>query len=142
MKKIPGGPIIIVEDDEDDRFFITNAIQKCGMPNELKYFDNGQQAFDYLLHTTDKPFIILSDINMPIMDGIELVRKINGDDHLRKKSIPFVFLTTTDNPRHINDAYKLTVQGFFKKPDESQQLQEVIQLIMGYWTRCLLPDKE
>jgi CheY-like chemotaxis protein len=142
MKKIPGGPIIIVEDDEDDRFFITNAIRKCGMPNELKYFDNGQQAFDYLLHTTDRPFIILCDINMPIMDGIELGRKIHGDDHLRKKSIPFIFLTTTDNPRHINDAYRLTVQGFFKKPDDSQQLQEVIQQILGYWSRCLHPDKE
>ncbi|WP_207515375.1 response regulator [Longitalea luteola] len=141
MKKFPSGPILIVEDDEDDRFFITNAIRKCGIQNELKYFDNGQQALDYLMDTSDKPFIILCDINMPVMDGIELGRKINGNDYLRKKSIPFIFLTTTDNPRHIEDAYKFTVQGFFKKPDDCQQLQEIIQQIFGYWTRCLYPEK-
>ena len=134
------GPIIIIEDDEDDRVFIASAIKQCGLENELKFFDNGKPALEYLYATTDRPFLIFCDINMPVMNGLELRRRINDDVFLRRKSIPFVFLTTTDNRQHVEEAYDLTIQGFFKKPNNLEELRHVTQEIVGYWLKCLHPN--
>ena len=134
------GPILIIEDDEDDRFFIRNAIKQCGITNDYRFFDNGKQALDYLIITSEQPFLILCDINMPVMNGIQLSRTINANDYLRKKSIPFIFLTTTDSPIQVKEAYELTVQGFFKKPPSIEELTTIIKGIYIYWANCLHPN--
>lgn len=134
------GPLVIVEDDDDDQFMIQLALDKLAIPNARRFFPNGQEALDYLLTTGEQPFIILCDINMPLMNGIELRKQINANEYLKSKSIPFVYLTTAANPDVVQVAYDETVQGFFKKATSYESIKEQIGLIIAYWKSCLHPN--
>lgn len=131
------GPYVVVEDDEDDQFLIGEALKALQLPNEVRYFPNGQVALEYLKTTPEQPFLILCDVNMPLMNGLEFRQCINQDEYLRRKSIPFVFLTTSASVDDIETAYEQSVQGFFKKASRYTDLQEQIRLIVMYWQSCL-----
>jgi CheY-like chemotaxis protein len=135
------GPIIIVEDDLDDQEFITMALKSAGVKNSHTIFINGKLALDYLLVTEEKPFIIVCDINMPVMNGFELRQKINENAYLRQKSIPFIFLTTSDSHNEVVYAYELTIQGFFKKPGSLDELTNTMKEVVGYWRKCRHPNE-
>jgi CheY-like chemotaxis protein len=134
------GPIIIAEDDQDEREILLQAFKSLGVRNEIKFFDHGQQVLDYLNATTDKPFIIICDINLPVMNGLELRSAINKNDYLRRKSIPFVFLTTYTNPDSVTRAYEMTVQGFFVKENTIQTIEQSLRVILEYWKQCKHPN--
>lgn len=116
------------------------ALNKLKVPNPQRFFPNGQEALNYLLTTGDQPFLILCDINMPLMNGIELRKQMNEDEYLKKKSIPFVFLTTAANSEIVQTAYDETVQGFYKKATTYEGVKEQIGLIISYWKSCLHPN--
>jgi CheY-like chemotaxis protein len=134
------GPIIIVEDDRDDEEMLKEVFQELMIPNEIKFFRTCYSLLDYLLVTTDQPFIIISDINLPVMSGVELKKKINENEYLRKKSIPFVFLTTSSNAYAVEQAYEMMVQGYFVKPNTVNGIKEMVGLIIDYWKRCRHPN--
>lgn len=134
------GPIVLIEDDEDDQFLIEKALKAQQLPNKIRFFANGQLALDYFEKTTEQPFLILCDINMPIVNGLELRQRINESDYLREKAIPFIFLTTSSNAQSIEIAYQESVQGFYKKSSQYTGLQEQIRLIVDYWQSCLHPN--
>lgn len=134
------GPIVCIEDDDDDQHLMSVAIQELHVANELRFFTDGQAAFHYLETTTEKPFLILCDINLPLMNGIELRQQLNQNEYLRRKSIPFLFVSTAANPTLVRTAYDETVQGYFKKPDTYAGLKDQLQLILAYWSACLHPD--
>ena len=134
------GPIIIVEDDKEDREVLTEIFQELQIPNKVKFFKEGFSVLEYLRTTSDKPLIIITDINMPRMNGIELRKEINKDDYLRKKSIPFIFLSTTDGSRIIEQIYEMQVQGFFQKQHSYKAISNQIKLIIDYWTVCKHPN--
>jgi CheY-like chemotaxis protein len=133
-------PILIVEDDADDQYFIRTICDKLGVACELIFFEDGQKALSYLQNTERKTFLILCDINMPVMNGLELRRKIQEDEHLRKKSIPFIFLSTAARPKEVEEAYDLTVQGFFVKASQLSEMEKTLDLILNYWIRCKHPN--
>jgi CheY-like chemotaxis protein len=135
-----GGPILVFEDDTDDQELIGEVIASTGYKNEVIFFTNGEAAFNFLMTTLTKPFLILSDINMHIMNGLELRRKIDKIEHLRKKSIPFIFFSTTATPDAVDEAYELTVQGFFVKDHSMAKMKEDIKLILDYWSLCKHPN--
>lgn len=134
------GPIIIVEDDPEDQELMLEALAQLGVQNNVHFFTGGKQAIDFLLITTEQPFLIITDINLPQMSGLQFQRKIQEHEFLRKKSIPFIFLSTTDNPRTVEQAYDQTVQGFFKKPGSFLQLKETLKNIIDYWKCCRHPN--
>ncbi|SFB90943.1 response regulator [Spirosoma endophyticum] len=134
------GPIISIEDDEDDQYLIGQAIQRLGVVNEVIFFANGQDALHYFENTQQQPFLILCDINMPLMNGLELRQYINQSEYLRRKSIPFVFLTTAANSQLVRMAYDATVQGFYKKSPSYDGLFHQIKQIIEYWKSCLHPN--
>lgn len=134
------GPIISVEDDTDDQYLISQIIQSLELPNQLIFFSNGMTALQYLETTKEQPFLILCDINMPVMNGIELRDHINKSEFLRRKSIPFVFLTTAANAQLIRIAYDAAVQGFYKKATSYSKFQQQLKLIIEYWQNCLHPN--
>jgi CheY-like chemotaxis protein len=134
------GPILIVEDDEDDQHALTQVFQDLEVANELKFFHTCPDAYHYLETTEDKPFLIFCDINLPGMTGADLKRKINANTYLRRKSIPFVFLTTTAANSAILDAYESLAQGFFTKPNTMEPLKRMIELILSYWKISKHPD--
>jgi CheY-like chemotaxis protein len=135
------GPIISIEDDADDQFLIQSVVEELSLPNKLLFFGNGLEALLYLETTKEQPFLIICDINMPVMNGLELRARIDQNEYLRRKAIPFIFLSTADNPLVIKTAYESTIQGFFKKEDSFNDLKSRIKIIFDYWECCLHPNK-
>ncbi len=134
------GPVIVIEDDPDDQLLIDVVFRRLDYPNKIIYFPNGQEALDYLLNAKEKPFLILSDINMPKLDGFELREKLHVDAELQIKCIPYLFFSTAADQRMVVKAYSLSVQGFFIKPEVITELEKTISIIMEYWKRCAAPN--
>ena len=135
------GPIVIVEDDLDDQEMIQEAMEELGIKNKLVFFDRAIKAFDFLKSVKEQPFLILSDVNLPIQNGIEFKRQIDEDNALRHKSIPFVFYSTAVDKNSVDTAYQeLTVQGFFKKKNTYDELKSDLKLIVDYWKTCKHPN--
>src|SRR4051794_32842368 len=99
------GPVIIIEDDLDDQEFLIETFEKIDIPNKLKMFENGGDAFDYLSKTNDRPFLILSDINMPKMNGFQLREKLHTDKRLSLKTVPFIFFSSGYSKEDVLKAY-------------------------------------
>ena len=135
------GPIILIEDDQEVEEFFREVLHDLGIENKLIYFDNCIKAFDYLKSATDHPLIIISDVNLPQQNGNEFKRQIDEDPHLRAKSIPFVFFSTSTDKKSVDTAYKeMTVQGFFHKTNSFEELKRVVKLMMDYWKTCKHPN--
>ncbi|MEO5890808.1 MAG: response regulator [Ferruginibacter sp.] len=133
------GPVIIIEDDPDDQTMMREVFLQLNYDKEIIFFDDGHSAFQYLHSFRRKPFLILCDINMPLMNGFELRDKIHEDDELRVNCIPYLFLTTSMSPQVIVQAYSKSVQGFFVKPTSYEEMFDLIKSIMEYWLRSESP---
>ncbi|MCL6261061.1 response regulator [Aquiflexum sp. TKW24L] len=134
------GPIIIIEDDWDDQDILKEIFESLSYPNEVMFFNDGEEALKYLTKAKEDPFIIFSDINMPKLNGMELREQIQENEELRVKSIPFLFFSTTSEQKYIVDAYSKSVQGFFIKPNSYKEIKETIMIIMEYWSKCVAPN--
>jgi len=134
------GPVIIIEDDKDDEILLQEVFDKLGYPNKPMFFNDGQSALDYLYSTDVVPFLILSDINMPKLDGFALRKKVKIDAKIQLKCIPYLFFTTASSQKAVIDAYSLSVQGFFIKQTRMAELEKTISVIMEYWQRCASPN--
>ncbi len=134
------GPVIIIEDDADDQEILTEVFKKLNYPNQIRFFFDGQEALDHINKTDILPFLILSDINMPKLDGFELRQKLKTDAALQVKCIPYLFFSTALNQKSVIDAYSMSVQGFFVKQHSMSELEKTISVIMEYWKRCAAPN--
>ena len=139
MSMNKNGPILIIEDDEDDQLLIQMVYDKLGYPNELIFLQNGEIAIDYLNKMTKIPFIIISDVNMPRVNGIELRAMVKANAAINIKCVPYILLSTTASKNFIDDAYLLGVQGYFKKPSNSDDLQAILKHIIDYWKLSYAP---
>ena len=110
------GPIVIIEDDIDDQEILSDIFKELNYNNKLVFFGDSVQALEYLTDTDIEPFLVLSDINMPKLNGMELREKIHNNEDLRLKSIPYLFFSTSAEQKHVIDAYSRSIQGFFVKP--------------------------
>lgn len=131
--------IVIVDDDHDDQFLLKKVCENLAVPYDLLFFDDGREVLKYLRETAEKPFLIISDINMPVMNAFQLQQEIHKDEVLREKSIPFVFFSTAASPSQIREAYRLTIQGFFIKETSMSKIEETMKLIINYWEKCRHP---
>jgi CheY-like chemotaxis protein len=130
------GPIVIVEDDTDDQELYAETIKALGILNEIRFFDGGKEALDYLASTEEQPFIIISDVNMPTMSGLEFKKKILEDAYLQAKGVPFVFISTDAGRVSVRHAHALSVQGFFQKPNNLKAFTEMLRTLFSYWELC------
>ncbi len=138
----PNELIIIIEDDLDDENFLREILIELGYQNQLKFFNDGKAALSFLKTTTDKLFLIICDVNLPGMSGTDLKKKINADPHLRKKSIPFIFYTTSADKLAIEQAYEMTVQGYFVKENSIPEIKLTLKVIIDYWKHCKHPNSQ
>ncbi|WP_264537533.1 response regulator [Flavobacterium sp. N1736] len=134
------GPIIIIEDDLDDQELLNDVFLSLNYSNEIVFFSDGEQALQYLTDTLIEPFIIFSDINMPRLSGMELRNKIHENEDLRIKSIPYLFFSTSAEQSYIIDAYSKSIQGFFVKPSDYEEIKSTIHVIVEYWLKCVSPN--
>ena len=134
------GPVIVIEDDQDDQDILEAVFLKLNYPNEVLFFNDGEEALAYLNKPAVLPFIILSDINLPKLNGLDLRAKLKTDAALSIKCIPYLFFSTAVNQKTVVDAYSLSVQGFFVKQNSMEALEKTIRAIMEYWTLCAAPN--
>lgn len=130
------GPILIVDDDIDDREILVNTFRQSEVANEIVCFNNPIEAITFLQETHENPFLIISDINMPKMNGLMFRKAIIDDESLHRKRIPFIFLSTSNDGKMLDTAYKLSAHGFFQKTTDCTALKEIVAGIVFYWKQC------
>jgi CheY-like chemotaxis protein len=131
--------ILLVEDDEVDVMNVRRAFDRNKICNPLFVAGNGEEALE-LLRGGEIPRerrLVLLDLNMPRMNGIEFLRALRADDDLR--ATPVVVLTTSDDERDRVDAYNLNVAGYILKPVTFMSFVEAMAALNKYWTLVELP---
>ena len=124
--------ILVAEDDEGHAGLIRRNLERAGIVNEIKHFCNGQDILDFLFREGDGParragyaYILLLDIRMPKVDGIQVLQRVKDDPELRK--LPVIMLTTTDSPREIEHCHRLGCNSYITKPIESESFVNAIR---------------
>jgi CheY-like chemotaxis protein len=139
--------ILLVEDDPGHALLIKKNLLRAGIGYEIVVLDDGQKAVDYLLkqgaYAGDghrQPPLVLLDLNMPVLNGYQVLKIIKNDE--RTKQIPVVVLTTTDNPHEVARCYELGCNLYVTKPIEYDQFSEMIQRLSNFLAIIKTPGKE
>jgi CheY-like chemotaxis protein len=131
--------ILLVEDDKVDAMTVKRAMSDLKITNPLAHAFNGLEALEHLNNPkSESPCIILLDLNMPKMNGIEFLKVIKADQRFKK--IPVVVLTTSNAERDKTESFILSVAGYMLKPVDYKQFVDVIKDINLYWTISEIPD--
>ena len=132
-------PILLVEDDRVDMMTVRRAVKDVNIPNRVVHMLNGEKALEYLRDPDNKkPCVILLDLNMPKMNGIEFLKVVKADDTL--KQIPVIALTTSREKIDITESFNSGVAGYVVKPTDYKDFTEAIRKINQYWTSSELPN--
>jgi len=138
--------VLLVEDDDVDSENVVRAFKRNKISNPLYITENGEDALAYLRHEgkysdpkqSPRPGIILLDINMPVMNGIEFLEVVKSDDDLKR--IPVVVMTSSQEESDRIKSYNLSVAGYIIKPVGFENLVETIKNISIYWSMSELSD--
>lgn len=129
------GCVLLVEDNEDDVFLTKRAFKKKNILHELVVAKDGQMALDYLLGENGRealfPLLILLDLNLPKIDGIQVLEKIKITEALL--GIPVVVLTTSTQENDITNSYKKGANSFLRKPIDFIQFSNLLEQLTAYW---------
>src|SRR5688572_19681690 len=98
------GPILVLDDDADDHAIIKMVCSNIGICKPVSFFFEAEDLIDFLKNSKEEPFLILCDVNMPMINGFQVAQKIQQDTSLRKKAIPFIFLSTSATSTEIKKA--------------------------------------
>lgn len=123
---------MIIEDDADDQEFFREAFSSL-VPNEIKIFSDSTSVIDYFLKEDCHPFLIISDISMPKMNGFELRDAMLQEPKIMEKKIPFLYFTSAWNEFTSEEAFKRPINGFFHKPNSLEKLTEILGDVIDYW---------
>ncbi|MCP4689425.1 MAG: response regulator [Desulfobacterales bacterium] len=133
-------PVLLIEDDDVDAENVVRAFKKNKITNPLYITRNGEEALAFLRREgpyrepgiAARPGVMLLDLNMPRMNGIEFLRIVKADEDL--KSIPVVVLTTSQEEKDRLESFKLSVAGYIIKPVDFKTFVEAVEIINRYWT--------
>jgi two-component system, response regulator len=139
--------ILMVEDNPDDERLTLRAFAKNKLTNRIHVVRDGQEAIEYIFCTgryadrkiTDRPHVILLDIKLPLIDGIEVLRQVKSDE--RTKTIPVVMLTSSREERDLVETYRLGVNSYIVKPVDFEQFTESARSLGMYWLLMNRPPK-
>ena len=134
-------PVLLVEDDYVDAMTVKRALKDLNVVNPLVHTLNGEEALNHLrAESNDSPCVILLDLNMPKMNGIEFLRIIKADERL--KGTPVVILTTSRDMQDKRETFALNIAGYIVKPSDYKKFVEAIRTVNLYWTLSELPNGE
>jgi CheY-like chemotaxis protein len=137
--------VLLVEDDDNDVFITRKGFEESKLALNLRHVKNGQECMAFLRKEgqyakAPTPDLILLDLNMPVMNGREVLAEICKDEELRKLAV--VVLTTSKSERDILEMYDLRCSSYIVKPVDFSQFQRVIQQLSDYWfTVVVLPPR-
>ena len=137
--------ILIAEDDEGHATLIRKNLKRAGIHNRIVHLKDGQETLDYLFQKDNQkgrengtPILLLLDIKMPRVDGIEVLRKVKADPELRK--IPVVIITTTDDPREVERCHALGCSTYITKPIDYDKFVHAIRQLGLFLLVVEVPD--
>jgi two-component system response regulator len=132
--------ILLVEDNPNDAELAIRALKKNNLANNLVHLEDGQEALDYLYNEDNEmPKLILMDVKMPRVDGIEVLRKLKSDE--KRKVIPVVMLTSSKEDKDIIEAYNLGVNAYIVKPVDFDQFVKAVTQLGFFWMILNQPPK-
>jgi two-component system response regulator len=131
--------VLLVEDNSSDAELTLRALKKHNLANKVFHVKDGAEAIDFLFaqgaythrKVENSPKVVLLDLKLPKVDGIEVLRRIKSDD--RTKVIPVVVMTSSREDRDLNECYKLGVNGYVVKPVEFEDFARVVSQLGFYW---------
>lgn len=137
--------ILIVDDSDVDYEVTLRGLRKAGLANPIARCADGDDALDYLFQRgahagAQRPYLILLDLNMPGTDGREVLQAIKSDADLRK--IPVVVLTTSDDPRDIEQCYAIGANSYVRKPVDLDGFMEAIRRLKDYWFEVVVMPRK
>lgn len=131
-------PILLVEDDRIDAMTVKRALKELNVTNRVEHAKNGEEAIAYLEQCDhDKPCIILLDLNMPKMNGLEFLNVVKQDE--KYSMIPVIVLTTSSDDHDRIESFRQNVAGYMIKPVDYMQFVDTMRTIQLYWTLSELP---
>ncbi|HEV2390732.1 MAG TPA: response regulator [Verrucomicrobiae bacterium] len=137
--------ILIAEDDAGHARLIEKNLTRGGLHNKIERFANGQAVLDFLFRrgagshrAHDTPYLLLLDIRMPQVDGVEVLRQIKENPELRK--IPVIMLTTTDDPREVERCHAIGCASYIVKPVDYDKFAEAIKSLGLYISLVKVPE--
>ena len=131
-------PILLVEDDDVDVMTVRRAFKDLKVTNQLVSTGNGEEALEYLKSRSNtKPGVILLDLNMPKMNGIEFLKTVKTDEALKK--IPVVVLTTSGAEQDVAESFNFGAAGYMVKSVDYMKFVDIIKTIDMYWSLSELP---
>jgi len=134
-------PILLVEDDSVDAMTVKRAMRDLKVDHSVIHVVNGEEAMKYLTSPDmEKPFVVLLDLNMPKMNGIEFLKVMKTYPEL--KTIPVIVLTTSKEHRDILSSFELGASGYMVKPVDYLKFVEILSKIVTYWNSSELPKDE
>jgi CheY-like chemotaxis protein len=129
----PNDHILLVEDDQVDIMTVKRAFKEIHVSNPLDVAENGEEALSFLNDpASPQPIIILLDLNMPRMNGIEFLRVLRAEEKWRR--LPVIVFTTSREERDKVDSFQLGISGYMVKPVDYLKFVEVVRTIDLYWT--------
>jgi two-component system response regulator len=139
--------ILMVEDNPNDEELTLHELRKYHLANRIHVVRDGQEALDYVFCTgryanrqiTDQPSVILLDIKLPFVDGLEVLRRIKQDE--RTRTVPVVMLTSSREERDLVESYRLGVNSYIVKPVDFDQFKESARTLGMYWLLLNRPPK-
>ncbi len=135
--------ILLVEDDPGHALLIEKNLRRANIANTIIKLDNGQKAVDFLFKGEGgnrDPLLILLDLNLPVLDGYQVLKIIKNDE--RTRQIPVAVLTTTDNPHEVKRCYELGCNIYITKPVEYDQFSGAIRTLGLFLSIVKVPEKE
>ena len=130
MKK--GLKVMLIEDDMIEVMKLNRTISKLKLEHKIIEANNGEEALNLLSHKDNLPNLILLDLNMPKINGIEFLSTLKNDENL--KHIPTVILTTSSNQKDLDECFKIGVSGYVLKPLKYEVYVKKIETILSYWS--------
>lgn len=136
----PVPTILIADDDEGHAILIRENLEAAGLRNRMQHFRDGQAILDFLAgrpRGDEGAFLILLDIRMPKVDGIEVLRRLKADPALAR--LPVIMLTTTDDSREVERCYELGCNVYVQKPVDYERFAEAIRRLGKFMSLLLVP---